>query len=269
MLAISGLFTTIYPIFCGFLITAVLASWILFVCLVAERVRRTTRTRSHPEILPTTLEHLPTTFRPQLGESIEQMRKLGFVVVANVSMPESGVVRQVTQCLLVNRATQERAGIVCQVWQTQYNRFVAFVTEFSDGTEIKTDDRATQSETSIPKMHLFSVKEATVEQLYESHAARVLELEPKGAERVMPPEGQEAEYVAKRHAAARAVSMPKRGFVLDPTGQWYQLKRTKALSVAAKYVWPLRIFFRRRMQKGFPIESAPTDQAAPASSTAD
>jgi hypothetical protein len=267
MLAISGLFTSIYAIFCGVLIAGMLASWILYVCLVAERLRRMTRMRSNPEILPTTLEHLPKPFRPQLGESIEQMRKLGFVVVANVSMQEAGVVRQVTQCLLVNRATQERASIICQIVRNQYVRFAVFVTEFSDGTEIKTDDRAGRSETAIPKIHLFSVKGATVEQLYERHVARVLELGPKGVGRVMPPAGEEAEYVAKRHAAARAMSMPKRGYVFDPTGQWYQLKRTRALSAAAKHVWPLRMFFRRGVQKGFPVEAVSPDQAGPAPST--
>ncbi len=267
MSANTGLFTSIYAVLCGVLIAGLLAAWILFVCLVAERVRRMTRMRSHPEILPTTLEHLPVTFRPQLGDCIQRMNKLGFVVVANVAMPESGAVRLVTQCLLVNRATQERAAILCQVVRTQYHRFVAFVTEFSDGTEIKTDDRAIPSETTIPKIHLFSVKGATVEELYERHTARVVELGPKGVRRVMPPEGKEAEYVAKRHTAARMLSMPKRGFVLDPTGQWYQLKRTKALSAAAKHVWPLRMFFRRGMQKGFPVEPVSPDQAAPAPST--
>src|SRR3954471_18087849 len=89
--------------------------WVALLALTYISVRSKTRMRVRPEVKPATLEHLPITFRPTLGQRIAEMDAIGFLVVANVVMQEEAVHQQTTQCLLINRQTQERGSIICRI----------------------------------------------------------------------------------------------------------------------------------------------------------
>src|SRR4051794_29541142 len=86
---------------------ALVLCWVALLGLTHLSVRSKVRMRVRPEVKPATLEHLPASFRLTLGQRIAEFSAIGFSVIANVVMQEEAVWQQTTQCLLINRQTQE------------------------------------------------------------------------------------------------------------------------------------------------------------------
>src|SRR4051794_22111538 len=81
--------------------------WVALLAITYISVRSKVRMRVRPEVMAATLEHLPVPFRPTLGQRIAEFGAIGFSVIDNVVMQEEAVGQQTTQCLLINRQTQE------------------------------------------------------------------------------------------------------------------------------------------------------------------
>ena len=222
--------------------------------------------------MPTTLENLPITFRPKLGDLIYRMQNLGFVVVANVTTREPSAPQQVTQCMLVHYAAGARAAIFCVIIRNKYRPTIHFVNEYSDGTEIRTNNSGLiTARTLRTGKYLESMpRGTTLEQVYAQHEARVIQHAPAGATAILPVPGQEIEFITQRHAESRAQSMPRNGLVLDSDNQQYRPTWKLSLIMAAERHRLLKPLMRWRNRHRFvrspaPVP-APTDTSSPGSS---
>ncbi len=264
------------PIWAGWIIAAVafgaVLGFILRLVVDTIRIHGTHRLSAQPTFVPTTLENLPITFRPKLGDLIYRIQNLGFVVVANVTTREPSAPQQVTQCMLVHYAAGARAAIFCMIIRNKYRATIHFVNEYSDGTEIRTNNsglisavkpRAGHYQESMPRGTM-------LEELYARHEARVIEYAPVGATAILPTPGQELEFITQRHAESRAQSMPRNGLVLDSDSQQYRPTWKLSLIMAAERHRLLKPLMRWRNRHRF-IRSpapapAPTDTSSPGAS---
>ena len=226
------------------------------------------RIQSRPVFEPTTLDNLPITFRPKLGELIRRMQAMGFVAVANVTSREPNAPQQVTQCMLVNHQTGTRAAIFCLIIRNQYLPSIAFVNEYSDGTDIRTANaRSVEFARQGPRRFRESLpREAAVEEMFDRHTTMVAAHAPVNAVPILPEPGKEIEFLTARHAEARAAAHPQRGFFLDSSGDCYRPTWKRALRMAAEHTPPFRAIFlwraRRRSLRNRPAHSAPPDSVA-------
>jgi hypothetical protein len=164
------------------------------------------------------------------------MNALGFEVVANAAINEPMAQLKTTHCLLVDRLAGVRAAIFCSVGREKYTAFVALVSEFADGTKIQTNNRGFRGreESAEPNTHFeIMPRGTTIGALHERHLARTRQLIPAGQTPILPPPGREMEYLAGRHAEARAKSLPREGWFLDETGEFYCPTWKRSFLVAA------------------------------------
>jgi hypothetical protein len=216
-----------------YIATIIVLGLILYLFIAAARYHQTYRASVRPRWQPTSVDQLPITFRRKLGEWIRQLQGLEFLAVANVTSIDPQ--EQCTQGLLVNRAAGMRAVIYCHVYRGKYYQSVHFVSEFSDGTAVKTNNTGRPASKLVrrPHLHFVDMPNSTpLEQLYQRHLAHVAERAPREATFILPPEGEEVEYITKRHADARTITGPGHGFILDDTGEFYRPTWRKSFQVA-------------------------------------
>jgi hypothetical protein len=214
---------------------ALIVIWLIpYLFVHAANVRRTHRVSAQPKFEPTTLEQLPIALRPRLAELIGQMQPLGFTLVANVTEREPYLAGQKTHCLFVNRDAARRAVIFFVSTKTKFSSRVFFVSEFSDGTTIKTtQEPAVQADTASHEHFIYVPATMSLEVMYARHQAATAEFAPREATPILPPEGHEAEYITGRHAMARTQLKTALGFTLDETGTFYRPTWRRALQIAA------------------------------------
>jgi hypothetical protein len=221
----------------------------------AATIHKNYRLRARPTCEPTKPENLPITFREQFGQLIRELKDLGFEPAANVTIHEPLASQQTTQCLLLNRSAGVRAIIYCLIIGKKYMSSVYMISEFSDGTKIRTTrSRQTSLVPEEPKTHALVLPSATpMTDWYSQHLAFVAQHAVNRLDFVQPDPGKEIEFLTARHAAARAKIYPRRGMLLDDTGDYYRPNWPRSFRMAlaqlplAKKVYAMRA--RRKRAK--------------------
>jgi hypothetical protein len=164
-------------------------------------------------------------------------------------MPTYGASTRGTQVLYVNAAAGDRASLQMFAQGRVGMRHLTFVTDFDDGTTIRTSSAGNRVSIDPKAFDVTLRDQRDPRILYAAHLKNVSEHEPAGAKRVLPPSGEELQFIERRNADALRQTLPRNGWELDPDGEHYRITWRRAFRQAATAIWPVKNVLRWRTKR--------------------